>query len=87
MRHRKTQRTQTSAPPTTRVGIWRQASLFSRAEVKAMTLTRRQQIDRRLQNAEEEAQSGRTALQRARDEFWATWRELAQNGRKNKEEP
>lgn len=52
-----------------------------------MTLTRRQQIDRRLQNAEEEAQSGRTALQRARDEFWATWRELAQNGRKNKEEP
>jgi len=27
--------------------------LFSRAEVRAITLTRRQQIDRRLQNAQE----------------------------------
>jgi len=67
--------------------LWQQANLFSRAEVKAMTLTRRQQIDRRLQNAQEGHQGGRTALQRARDEFWATWRELAQNGPKNKEEP
>lgn len=60
---------------------WSQPALFSRAEVKAITLTRRQQIDRRLRNAQEQAQGGRTALERARDEFWATWRELLERDR------
>jgi hypothetical protein len=54
--------------------------------VKAITLTRRQQIDRRLQNAQEGHCAGRTARERARDEFWATWRELLEDNASSKEE-